>query len=397
MSERSVEEQLSYALQLLDGKDVEPDYERAYSLLAGIAESGQIEASRALASMLHEGLGVTADVEKAVALYESLAERGDFLSCIELARIHAERDRSLGGPLEAAHWYRQALALPDAQNHPEAMREASAYRVYPTGRTVQDLAVCPNCASLFDPQYAGRFRPQPWYRLAKPYLKCPSCECELVYESGLSPSAQALDLWGRIAPLFICMVFFAGILNQAGFAARLAVIGLVSIPVLAGWWGSRKEAGRYLVSTADATQVVLPSPILFVKAVEVWVIQLAFEFVPLAMFEGLLLSEWVSDKRALLMLHNLCFALGAFAIVWCMLPSFGLLTRKRCVLIGLGLTGATMAFQVAAVWGRVGTNMPWGKLFDAERGMLLWSATIISLLVAPYLVAKWRKTLLDRG
>ncbi|MEN9490993.1 MAG: hypothetical protein RJA63_1442 [Pseudomonadota bacterium] len=392
--ESSVDETLAQALQLLDGDGVEPDYTRAYSMLNSVAESGRPDVLRALASTYREGLGVAQDVQQALALLEPLAEQGDFLSCIELARIHAERERSQGGPAQAARWYRQALSLPDAAQHPEAAQEARSYRLYAGGRGVADLAVCPHCEGLFDRQYAVRLQSQPWYRLAKSYCQCPTCKSELTYKHEFSPRDEALVSWGHSAPLFLLVIVFSGSLNQASLGLRLLIMGLISIPVLAGWRASQKGAGHYVVSTADTKLAALAAPILFVKAIQIWIVQRFFELVPLAMLEGLLLFQWIHDVGVRLLVHNLCSAAATFMVAWFMLPTCGLLTRRHCGFIGMGWAAATIVLTFAAVGSPPGAHVPWAKHLGSEGWLMPWCATIITSLVTPYLVATWRKILL---
>lgn len=392
-SESGVDEALAQALLLLDGDGVEPDYARAFSMLRGVAESGRPDVMRALASAYREGLGVAQDVPHALALLEPLAEQGDFLSCIELARIHAEQESSQSGPTQAARWYRRALSLPDAAMHPEAAQEARSYRLYAGGRGVADLAACPHCEDLFDPKYAVRSQSQPWYRLTKSYLRCPTCRSGLTYRQELSPRDQALLSWGQGAPLFLVVIVFSGSLNQASFGLRLLIMGLISIPVLAGWRASQKGAWHYVVSTADTKPAALAAPILFVKASQVWIVQRFFELVPLAMLEGLLLFQWIHDVGVRLLVHNLCSAAATFMVAWFMLPTCGLLTRRHCGFIGVGWVAATIVLTVAAVGGPPGAHVPWAKHLGSEGWLTPWCATIITSLVTPYLVATWRKTL----
>lgn len=91
-------------LSYLYGREVKPNYEKAFQLLSTAAENGASRAILGLAKMYAEGLRTAKDAIGAIRLYKSV-EQAEIRAKLELARLYSLDNLGISDLKEALKYY----------------------------------------------------------------------------------------------------------------------------------------------------------------------------------------------------------------------------------------------------------------------------------------------------
>jgi uncharacterized protein len=123
----SVVAQSVLGIALLEGLDIERNYDEAFRWLAAASAKGAPRAMVNLGTMYEHGFGIAPDADLACQLYERGARAGEFLGCVFLARTFANGARGTVDDAAALEWYLRAAEMRDDIVDCAELSEAEAY------------------------------------------------------------------------------------------------------------------------------------------------------------------------------------------------------------------------------------------------------------------------------